>query len=387
MGTTTLAGIKTSRQPIGSVSYAQARLWLGISSIGFQVVLAATALLLAVPQRLIPQLTAGLGSDTLAAVVIFLLLAAMQLPFDVFGGYLLPNRFTSSQQDPQTFASAMVRGVAIQVFIFSTTFLLYQRLGQAAGPLAVVCAFVVIQWLLIAAQSRLAGWVGGFRLTQEGGPACPVLASGRDEGFTGGIAGLPGSAKVIVPVAWTDGWSGRVRDAAIRRREIIIASGLHGRGVFAAVGWNAMLLAIALSLPGGGSTSLTTLTTSLLYYSLLSFGGLMLLPSFSRSAVFAADRLSADQIGLPLTQELVAISSDVPEGELSRSVQHESIFHPLPCEQRRLDALTSPGPSRGRLWNVARMSLYGSWAFGGPLSRSVHCNIGRPELWVLLPSD
>ncbi len=38
-------------------------------------------------------------------------------------------------------------------------------------------------------------------------------------------------------------------------------------------------------------------------------------------------------------------------------------------------------------WNVARTTLFLSWACGGFLARAVHCNIGRPELWVLFPTD
>jgi hypothetical protein len=33
------------------------------------------------------------------------------------------------------------------------------------------------------------------------------------------------------------------------------------------------------------------------------------------------------------------------------------------------------------------MMLYLSWAGIGGLSRAVHCNVGRPPLWVLLPGD
>jgi hypothetical protein len=38
-------------------------------------------------------------------------------------------------------------------------------------------------------------------------------------------------------------------------------------------------------------------------------------------------------------------------------------------------------------WGVARLALFTSWAPLSPLSRAVHCNIGHPELWALLPVD
>jgi hypothetical protein len=36
---------------------------------------------------------------------------------------------------------------------------------------------------------------------------------------------------------------------------------------------------------------------------------------------------------------------------------------------------------------VARTALPMSWCCLGLLGRAVHCNAGRPELWVLLPTD
>ena len=38
-------------------------------------------------------------------------------------------------------------------------------------------------------------------------------------------------------------------------------------------------------------------------------------------------------------------------------------------------------------WHAARMTLYVSWACMGMLVRAVHSNVGRPELWVMLPTD
>ncbi|WP_146526280.1 hypothetical protein [Novipirellula artificiosorum] len=38
-------------------------------------------------------------------------------------------------------------------------------------------------------------------------------------------------------------------------------------------------------------------------------------------------------------------------------------------------------------WHAARMTLFVSWACMGMLVRAVHCNVGRPELWVMLPTD
>ena len=51
----------------------------------------------------------------------------------------------------------------------------------------------------------------------------------------------------------------------------------------------------------------------------------------------------------------------------------------------RQDALANPaaGFVPG---NLARNNLYYSWAAFTLLGRAVHCNVGRPALWVFPPS-
>ena len=65
----------------------------------------------------------------------------------------------------------------------------------------------------------------------------------------------------------------------------------------------------------------------------------------------------------------------------------EAIFHPIPSPARRSEEIER-GHNRGAgAWHAARMALYLSWACFGLLGRAVHCNCGRPELWVMLPAD
>jgi hypothetical protein len=63
----------------------------------------------------------------------------------------------------------------------------------------------------------------------------------------------------------------------------------------------------------------------------------------------------------------------------------ESIFHPVPSLSNRRALSTRTYPPIA--WHAARMTLFLSWGCAGLLSRAVHCNVGRPELWVMLPTD
>jgi hypothetical protein len=67
----------------------------------------------------------------------------------------------------------------------------------------------------------------------------------------------------------------------------------------------------------------------------------------------------------------------------------EQVFHPVPSPTNRVHALAQGGPLHGSAapWRVARTELYLSWTQLSWIARAVHCNAGRPELWVLFPGD
>ncbi|MFT5478921.1 MAG: hypothetical protein ACI8Y8_004293 [Planctomycetota bacterium] len=75
------------------------------------------------------------------------------------------------------------------------------------------------------------------------------------------------------------------------------------------------------------------------------------------------------------------------DDEPERSPGLETIFHPVPSVANRMRALTEPVPQKQGAWHLARIALYLSYAGVSLLPRAAHCNVGRPELWVYLPTD
>jgi hypothetical protein len=74
------------------------------------------------------------------------------------------------------------------------------------------------------------------------------------------------------------------------------------------------------------------------------------------------------------------------DGEPLRPRGIEAIFHPVPSVTSRRERLNAASSGRGA-YQAARMALPLSWACLGLLGRAVHCNCGRPALWVMLPGD
>jgi len=138
-------------------------------------------------------------------------------------------------------------------------------------------------------------------------------------------------------------------------------------------------------LPAASLATVAGLVTTICGFTLWSFFGLLVLPTISRNASLKIDQELLDR-GTPL--ELITKTAftldQMQDGEPDRSRIVETIFHPVPNVTSR----NKDEPVRGlAAWNVARTTLFFSWACLGFLSRSVHCNVGRPELWTMLPTD
>ena len=116
--------------------------------------------------------------------------------------------------------------------------------------------------------------------------------------------------------------------------------------------------------------------------------GLLVLPTPSRSATRAADvAVAVDDAARARLEEAVRTLDQLQDDEPERSPGLESVFHPVPSVSSRIRALASGKGRSAGAWHLARTALYLSHAGLSLLPRAVHCNAGRPELWVYLPSD
>jgi hypothetical protein len=80
------------------------------------------------------------------------------------------------------------------------------------------------------------------------------------------------------------------------------------------------------------------------------------------------------------------------DDEPERSRRVETIFHPVPSRRSRESVIAaSADQPRNVRWfhahHLARHALWLSWVTLSPISRAVHCNVGRTALWAMLPGD
>ena len=381
------------------MTYARARLWLGISGVGSLVVLASLALFYNLPISRLAANDQFSWNDVGQIIVVAFAVNLWMTPFDFLGGYLLPNRFNKSSE---TFSKwglryiAAVIGQSILFVAFAVAILTAGRFMGLTGAILAICGGISISLFIRAKFVQLKQieptgtsetLAGVQELIQAWDVSLPatIIVRHRDIGFTGGIIGFGSNARVVVPEAWLHSMSPPQLATAIARRAVAISSGSYTRGMILAFLWNTIGFALCCCLPSAGVTTVAALMTTFCWFTLWSFLGLLVLPTASRNASLEIDQILSQQGAPPdLILETASSQDDMQDGEPDRSKWIETIFHPVPSVSSRNQKTTT---STFSAFNAARTTLFFSWACFGVLSRAVHCNVGRPELWVMLPTD
>ena len=392
------------------MTYARARLWLGISGVGSLVVMATMAIIFRVPNSLLTNSQLFSWADLGQLIAVVFAVNLWMLPFDYFGGFRLPRKFRKSADNFAQWSSQYLVAVIMQsalFVIFAMSILVAGRTFGLLGGLLAICGGMIVCLLVrnglmrkrqINSDSSSEKLVEALELVRSWKISVPqiMIVEHRDVGFTGGIIGFGSSVRIVIPSAWLQTMTNEQLATAIARRAIAISSGSYTRGVVTAILWNVIGFALCCSLPNiigsgtilGSATglgSVAALMTTFCWFTLWSFVGLLVLPTASRGASLQIDHLLSQQ-GVPtdLIFETAHSLDEMQDGEPDRPKLIEAIFHPVPNASSR-----NQGASNSTLaaWNVARTTLFFSWSCFGVLSRAVHCNVGRPELWTMLPTD
>ncbi len=353
------------------MSSGLARLWTGMGCVGSLVVLASILLITGAPDKLFPNEPLNAGSEVLAIVCFLTTVVLVMLPFDVIGGLLIPAAVDEQEVDVRLWIKGWTRSIVLQVGFFAVTSFAYLQISRAFGAPWLIAFFAVLQVGLLAGQELV------WRLMTSPHSSAAVSAEAavvahRDPRFTGGITGLPGRETIMIPLRWRSELDSVSYSLLIRRRKAALQTGARSKGVITAMVWNMLCFTGAILLAGTEVAAVSDLVSVFLWFLLLSFAGLLMLPFISRRSVLALDQYMARETDHEAVASAIQAVDRITECDSDRSVVAESIFQPIPCPRRRVLALTQPA-DRG--------------AFGGPLARAVHCNVGRPELWAILPAD
>lgn len=344
------------------------------------------------------------GSQMIAWGGVVGLYALLQLPFDIWGGYVLPHRYGRATGSPTEWGFRWTRGVVLHSGVMLLAGWSALFVGRIAGDWAVVGALALASGVLVAGQGRMAEFLLGAASTSASADrslAEIVTASGlesdrvhvvdaAERGFVGGWVGPRGLERLLIPSRWLEDLEVGELTLWLTRRRIALRSGLRAGGVIGALAFNSVGMVLVLGLlPGAHYQDVSGLVIATAAFTLWSFVGLLSLPTLSRWAVHRLDDATARQTGH--SQRLIDLIRQFDrdqEDELTRSAWTEAVFHPVPSPQSRASVLMEhTRMPASPFWRIARMALFTSWAQASWLSRAVHCNIGRPGLWAVFPGD
>jgi hypothetical protein len=374
-------------RPAGGMTYGRARLLLGVTGVGVWVVLASAALLLGLPGWVARLAGPGLPTNMIAVACIAAGVLIVQSPLDLVGGYLLPRRHGRLAGGFGAFLSGWLRGAVVYMAVFLIVGMALLLASRVAGGLGMVAVGVVGTLALLASRSSIARVVGGLRRVETPSSlgSDVVVLDASDIGFTGGTDGLVRATAQVIPGAWIRELDPESLGLAVRRRREAVASGLWRRGRVGALVFIWAGLAIAGSRVGGLGGGAGGVLAFAAVFTLWSFVGLLVLPTLSRRASLAVDaRLVGGGTDPADLARLAGALDAMQDDEPSRPGWIEAVFHPIP------DAATRTGATRRSAFaasDIARTAAFLGLAGLSPLGRAVHCNSGRPALWVYLPLD
>ena len=378
------------------LTFARARLFLGITAVGSTVVLASSLLYAQLPSW--GMSTSEVQSVAAALVQIGMAFAAVQVAFqivDLMGGVWLVRR----REQPSRWVARWARGSAVQWMVWMCSAAALLLAARAGGTMAAVAAFIGVQLWLAATRGRMARVITSLPVVptperiQRAAAAAGLnpfrvqVVDSPDEGFVGGWAGIT-ARTLVVPSLWAQLPEPALMAMLLRRR-VAATSGAHTRGVIGAVLWNVLGFVVSLALTGVTPASAAGMVTLAAAMTLWAFLGVLVLPTPSRAAVFALDAAATAEVGDAPMREGIERLDRWQDDEPVRSVGVETIFHPVPGRTARMARLAA-NPNAVRWWHahhVARHALWLGWGACTPLSRAVHCNVGRPALWAMLPGD
>jgi hypothetical protein len=207
-----------------------------------------------------------------------------------------------------------------------------------------------------------------------------------DPGFTGGLAWGMGRVRELIPRRWLTTVPAEELGVELARRRWQLEQGLARRVWWLLLGWNLIGVELGSRLMGFRELpEWNAVVAHGCWMTLWCFVGLLVLPTASRGSVHAADRamLRLGRDPRSWIRRFAGLTGE--DGSSGATVQ--AVFYPIPSTALRLARLEK-GLDGGDEWlmgSLARNNLYYSWATLTPLGRVVHCNVGRPALWIFPP--
>lgn len=355
------------------MNIAKLRLRLGQVNIGFWLLFSISILLF---KQDIEMLFREI--DSILIVFIFILaIIFIQLPFDIIGA----KKLYSNESKNSRWLIQWFRGIiTLSAFWGLLSFLIWliqPRLG--------FCVPVLVTMILVfQMHEKLIIFINGGKYSLfdvQNFKGQSLFLNCSENTFTGGVVYGFFKNIQIIPESWRS--SPYLKIECLRRSFIIKNKFVVRSFVFLAF-WNLLgvLLGEIQGLYYSNNIGISIICLSC-WMTIWSFLALIIMPRLSHSTVYTIDYLANKYDSVKLKKWIYNFAELIDEnGDKNKLVQ--SVFYPIPSVDSRINSLKSS--SSFCFGNIARQNLFLSWGVFNLSCRSVHCNIGRPVLWVFPPS-
>jgi hypothetical protein len=215
-----------------SLNYARSRLMLGITTVGFWVVMTTLLLVLQLNAPAFTAMGFGMLGSTLLVVGGYILLS---IPFDILGGFVLPTRFGRSSQKLPCYLVGWLRGAILHGVVLAGASLVllqlyHSSLISSANGLGYIAGLSVLgQLILLLLQPFIARLVAHFDVQPSEEVGASSVWDCNDIGFTGGLPVL--GTPSILPEHWLNSLPKLEFALLQERREFIRTSHMYPLGI------------------------------------------------------------------------------------------------------------------------------------------------------------
>ena len=259
------------------------------------------------------------------------------LPLDVVGGL----EVVRDRPSPLRCTASWLRAVLVQWLWFAVAVAMLLRTAQQLGTTVALLVFALLQQVLLSRQGLFALLVGGVRMRPLSSklsaaasaagiaPSAVREIAADDRSFVGGWTGAD-ARRLWVAERWVTALSADQLAVALSRRAGVRTLGLRRRGVLVALAWNTIGFALAVGAPHASLVTAAGFVVVMAWFTLWQFVGVLVLPSFSRPAVLAADRWARGTHVDTLVASTITQLDRWQDDEAERGPRVEAVFHPVP---------------------------------------------------------
>src|SRR5437868_6281196 len=115
------------------MTYARARLSLGIINVAFWVIVAVVSLVVGLPGRLFPVIEVDANEIATRLLLVLVIYNLCCLPFEVIGGFTLPRRYGKQTPRFLDFILGWLRGAVVQFVVMFLTGMLLITAGKQSN--------------------------------------------------------------------------------------------------------------------------------------------------------------------------------------------------------------------------------------------------------------